>query len=82
VDRSFDELIAEYESAHDKYSWSAYLASTWSSSAFHPFIDGNGRIGRVLIHLQLAKLGYPPVIIRKQRASADHYYPALTAFYP
>lgn len=43
----------------------------------HPFIDGNGRTGRLLLNFDLMKLGYPPAVIRKEDRLA--YYDALDA---
>lgn len=41
----------------------------------HPFVDGNGRTGRLLLNFELMKFGYPPAVIRKEDRLG--YYDAL-----
>ena len=41
----------------------------------HPFVDGNGRTGRLLLNLDLMRAGFPPAVVRKEDRAA--YYDAL-----
>ncbi|WP_239118167.1 Fic family protein, partial [Sphaerisporangium melleum] len=41
----------------------------------HPFLDGNGRTGRLVLNLILGRIGYPPAIIYKR--DRDKYLQAM-----
>lgn len=70
-----DALINWYESAANMHPVVRAAELHTRFVKIHPFIDGNGRTGRLLLNFELMKTGYPPAIIRKEDRLA--YYDAL-----
>lgn len=78
VERLVQQLAVRYEGEHQSFFLNRIALFHLAFENVHPFVDGNGRLGRVLINLQLFRLGFPPVIIRNSEKSA--YYSALREY--
>ena len=78
VEPMVDDVLVEYSSDLDSYFLDKIARFHLDFETVHPFCDGNGRIGRVILNGQLLRLGLPGLVIRN--SDKDVYYRAFREY--
>ncbi len=78
VEPMMSVLLQEYKQNLEAHFCDKVAHFHLEFETIHPFCDGNGRIGRVLMNYQLMQFGLPPIIIRDKEKK--DYYGALQQY--
>jgi len=78
VKRRVEEMFAKYYSAQDENIIKRIALIHLTFENIHPFVDGNGRIGRILNNYLLIREGFVPINIKY--IDRELYYDAFNEF--
>lgn len=73
-----EKLIAEFPNKK-KHAIESAAQFHLNFEGIHPFIDGNGRAGRLILNLILMQNGYPPVNVKF--TDRKRYYDCFDSYY-
>jgi len=79
VEQMIEAILLDFSSDHDNYFADKIAKSHLDFETVHPFCDGNGRMGRVIINFQLMRYGFPRIIIRDKEKRI--YYAAFREYH-
>jgi Fic family protein len=74
---SIEKKLEEFLIVFNKKSKKSILQIAKTHAIFeqiHPFSDGNGRVGRLLMLVLALKIGFPPVLVLQERKKAYYKY--------
>jgi len=71
VSKTLAKAIIKFQAEKNKtYDFERIVNFHIDYQKIHPFEDGNSRVGRLIMNIQLIKAGYPPLIYEHERSSS------------
>ena len=79
VPEQMENLVAEFANNTKLHPIERAALFHLKFEGIHPFVDGNGRTGRLILNLMLMQAGYPPINVKY--SDRKRYYEAFDYYY-